>query len=118
MDIVARNVLSRYGSDDLVIRLIELFLDDVPKMVALLNSALAAGALTTVARSAHTLRGCSANLGACVLEAHACEIERAAKKGDVRLAMTLASRLEEIARRTEDELREELERRTLHHANA
>ena len=109
--LVDREFLQRYEADDLVRELIALFVEDVPRMIELLRSALHAGAVTTAARSAHTLRGCASNLGARALEELAMQIEEAARAGDANRASMLTGELDALTEQTEAELLEELERR-------
>jgi HPt (histidine-containing phosphotransfer) domain-containing protein len=106
-----RDLLDQYDADGLVVELIDLFLEDVPRMIARLRSALDAGAATTAARSAHTLAGCASNLGARALAELASRIECAARAGDLSGAARAGAELDEIEKATEAALREERERR-------
>jgi len=65
------------GEPDLIVELIDLYLDDAPRRIASLQEAVAKADEKGFRRAAHTLKGSSANLGAGRL-AELCEqIERA-----------------------------------------
>ena len=69
--------------EDLARKLIEVFLDDIPKQIESLRAYLAAGDVKGAERQAHTIKGASANLGGEVLRAVAFEMEKAAKVGNL-----------------------------------
>ena len=52
------------GEPDLVVELIDLYLEDAPRRVAVMRDSLAAMNWLSVRREAHSLRGSSGNLGA------------------------------------------------------
>lgn len=52
------------GEPDLIVELIDLYLEDAPRRIAALREALAAMDESGLKRAAHTLKGSSANLGA------------------------------------------------------
>lgn len=57
--------LCRVGGDvDLLKEIAEIFLDDYPKTLSVLETAVAGGDLETLERSAHGLKGAVANFGA------------------------------------------------------
>ena len=70
------------------------FLEDCPKQIGALNERLEAGDAALVCRSAHTLKGAAATVGADRLRDVAMEIERAGKAGDLARVAGLVSRLE------------------------
>lgn len=60
------------GDPELIMDLIQMFLDDGPSKVAAMTEGLAAGDLEKAERAAHSLKGSSGNLGARLLQ-NACE---------------------------------------------
>ena len=52
------------GQPDVLQEVLNLFLDEVPKKISALQSAVASGDATTVQRAAHSLKGSSGNIGA------------------------------------------------------
>ena len=62
--------------------IIQAFLDDVPKRIAHLKGALNGGDMEAIHLVGHTLKGSSANLGACRLRELGEKLERAGKTGD------------------------------------
>ncbi len=60
------------GDPELVMDLIQMFLDDGPAKVTAVTEGLAAGDLEKAERAAHSLKGSSGNLGAKLLQ-NACE---------------------------------------------
>jgi HPt (histidine-containing phosphotransfer) domain-containing protein len=102
--LIDRQYLERYQNRELVVRLVDLFLEDVPRMIHLLHEALDAGALRTAARCAHTLRGCASNLGARALEERARVVERLVRAGDTSRARTVAHELDQLVTDTSTEL--------------
>ncbi len=62
--------------------LVDLFLDDAPRRIAALRSALASGSADAARIAAHTLKGSAGNLGVRVLAAAAGRVETAVRAGD------------------------------------
>lgn len=60
------------GDPELVVDLIQMFLEDGPSKVAAVTEGLAAGDFDKAERAAHSLKGSSGNLGARLLQ-NACE---------------------------------------------
>jgi len=104
--IVDTQFLDRYTRGRFVVEILELFLDDAPRILRLLRASLDAGALTSAARSAHTLRGCAAHVGARALEERAAGIESAARAGDAEHARSLAKSIDDLAHVTAALLRD------------
>ena len=69
--------------EDLARKVIEGFLDDIPKQIEVLKGCLEAGDAARAERQAHTIKGASANVGGEALRAVAFEMEKAAKAGDL-----------------------------------
>jgi HPt (histidine-containing phosphotransfer) domain-containing protein len=60
---------------DLIVELIDLYLDDAPHQLALMQAAIAGADAATLKRTAHGLKGSSANLGICRVAALCEELE-------------------------------------------
>jgi signal transduction histidine kinase/DNA-binding response OmpR family regulator/HPt (histidine-containing phosphotransfer) domain-containing protein len=93
--------LERLGGDEkLFHEVIEIFLDDVPKHMASLRRAIAAGDAEAVEGAAHTLKGELGYLGISEVSQKARELEEFGKNSDLRFAAdrytTLASELSEL----------------------
>jgi len=71
------------GDEELFNEIVGLFLKDAPPKMASIKSALAVEDAPTVRRLAHSLKGAAAHLGAGRVKKLACEVERAAKEGDL-----------------------------------
>ena len=68
------------GDEELLARVAGIFGDSTPGLLAVLQADIAAGNATAVSRSAHTLRGSLANVGAAHAASLAAEIEERARK--------------------------------------
>lgn len=87
------------GEPDIVVELMELYLEDVAAKLAAMREGLAAKDGRLLARLAHSLRGSSANLGARRAAALCEELEMVAEGERASHAGTLLKRLElELAR--------------------
>jgi HPt (histidine-containing phosphotransfer) domain-containing protein len=64
--------ISDDGDPELLLDLIQMFLDDGPAKIAAVNEGLAAGDFEKAERAAHSLKGSSGNLGARLLQ-QSCE---------------------------------------------
>jgi CheY-like chemotaxis protein/HPt (histidine-containing phosphotransfer) domain-containing protein len=69
--------------DDLGRLLAEGFLEDIPKRIVALKTALAAGATANAEREAHTIKGASAAVSGQALRAAAAGMEQSAREGDL-----------------------------------
>jgi len=86
------------GDQDLLLEIVELFLEDCPRRLGLGRSAIAAGDMHTLVRIAHSLKGSAANFGGTEASAAALAVETAARAEDLAGATAAWSRLEaEIA---------------------
>jgi HPt (histidine-containing phosphotransfer) domain-containing protein len=63
------------GEPDFVVELIDLYLDEVPRLFDSIRAAIINNDRTTAGRAAHSLRGSSGNLGVLQLAAIADELE-------------------------------------------
>ena len=93
--------LERLGGDETLFQeVIEIFLDDVPKHMASLERAIAAGDAEAVEGAAHTLKGELGYLGISEVSQKARELEEFGRNSDLRFAAglyaTLASELSEL----------------------
>ena len=71
------------------------FLDDIPRQIEALNSALLSGNTAAAERLAHTIKGAAANVGGEVLRAAAAAMEQAAASGDLDVAAAGLPRMQE-----------------------
>ena len=74
--------LSKLGGDELVVKMIDLFLTHAEPKVADLRSGFVAGNLAEVERLAHSVRSSAGNLGAEELGELAGEVEQLAAEGE------------------------------------
>ncbi|UNK41996.1 ATP-binding protein [Luteimonas sp. S4-F44] len=79
---------------DDVDRLVAVFLDDTPRLLANFNAAAAVGDQSAMREAAHSLKSSSANLGALALSTEAKRIEAAARAGTLSNAEDAARRLD------------------------
>jgi HPt (histidine-containing phosphotransfer) domain-containing protein len=102
--------LGRLGGPDLVRRMLELYLENGPERARALGERAAAGDVSGVERSAHTMKSSAGNLGAVRLQRAAERLEAAAAAGSIDSAIVseLLSEFEESSR----ELRRVLEERS------
>jgi len=88
-------VLERTMSDEELMRtVITVFLEDMPKQIKALGDALAAGDCATAERTAHSIKGASANVGGKQVQQEALAIEKAAKNGDLATAKASFEKLQ------------------------
>lgn len=87
------------GEPDLIVELIDLYVEDTPRRLAAIRSASADGDLEALRRAAHGLKGSSASLGARQVEMLCEKLERASGKELLEEGELLLARLErEFAR--------------------
>src|SRR5438270_12610179 len=82
------------GEPDLVVELINLYLEDAPRKVASMLEAVAGADDVSLRRAAHSLKGSSASLGAFGVAALCEELEQVSKADSFRSAVALLNRLE------------------------
>ncbi len=80
---------------DLIVELIDLYLDDAPHQIALMQKAVAEAEEKTLRRTAHGLKGSSANLGVRRVAALCEELERADCHDSFEKACLLLDRVEQ-----------------------
>jgi HPt (histidine-containing phosphotransfer) domain-containing protein len=82
------------GDMELLREIIELFLEDGPRLIAEVRAAVAAGDAVALKRAAHTLKGAASNFGAGAVVAAALELETMGRTGDLSGAAPVRDRLE------------------------
>jgi signal transduction histidine kinase/DNA-binding response OmpR family regulator/HPt (histidine-containing phosphotransfer) domain-containing protein len=88
------SLLARVENDwDLLMEMIELYLDNSPKLLAEINEAMARGDLVTVERVAHALKGALQNIGASRAAQAAASLEESGRDGDVAASAESLDRL-------------------------
>ena len=70
------------GDEELLVDIVEGFLQDLPQQIDAIDSMLSAKAFAGVAQQAHTIKGAAANISAAQVSRAAYEVEKAAKAGD------------------------------------
>ena len=94
-------LVSEFGDDSLVATLVDLFLDQSPKLVAEIENALAKKDAVALERSAHTLKGSVGNFRAKNAWQLAQSIEYAGRSGDISAVPELIRELTEELERVE-----------------
>jgi len=82
------------GKPEMLVRVMQLYLAESPKLVQKLKEAADASDALQMARLAHSLKSCSANVGAKVLGRYCDEIETAARRGDLGEACNILAKTE------------------------
>jgi HPt (histidine-containing phosphotransfer) domain-containing protein len=98
--------LSAQTGKDLLGRVIDAFCESTPKLLADIESSLAAADLATLRRAAHTLKSGSATLGATQLSALASALESRARDGATDRLLALVAPLAAEASAVTAELHE------------
>jgi HPt (histidine-containing phosphotransfer) domain-containing protein len=99
------------GEPDFVVELIELYLDEAPRIFSTIRDGLTGDDWLSAKRAAHSLRGSSSNLGILRMAAIADNLEHLPVPNDGTALLLLGS-LEEEFRRVEEILLGERQRRT------
>jgi len=99
------------GEPDFVIELIDLYLDEVPRLFDSLHTSIQNNDATTAKRAAHSLRGSSGNLGVLQIAAIADELEHLENPCGTFAAQLLQS-LENEFRRVKEILNAERQKRS------
>jgi HPt (histidine-containing phosphotransfer) domain-containing protein len=82
------------GKPELLTRVINLYLTESPKILHKLRQAARASDAPEIARSAHSLKSSSANVGAKVLSHYCEDIEASARRADTEAARTILAKIE------------------------
>ena len=93
---------------DLVRKVVDAFLSDIPRQIDMLKGALDAGDSRAVERHAHSIKGAAANVSAEALRTVALTVEQAGTAGDMEAARSLAPRIERAFERLKAVLASEL----------
>jgi HPt (histidine-containing phosphotransfer) domain-containing protein len=89
------SVMARFDGDANLFReAAELFCSSIPRLLAHLHEAIAAGDSNTVARTAHTIKGSIGNFGGKSAVEAAERLERLARRGDLTAALNAYGTLE------------------------
>jgi len=83
------------GDTELLLEIIEVFLDDSPRLMGRIREALKRKDLKSLEQAAHTLKGSVGNFGAPIAHAAALELEKIGREGDVERAEKAWMELEE-----------------------
>jgi HPt (histidine-containing phosphotransfer) domain-containing protein len=81
------------GDDELLTEIVELFLEDSPRLLEEVRAAVAAGDAAELKRAAHTLKGAASNFGAAAVVAVCLELEAMSRSGDLAAAAPAGDRL-------------------------
>jgi len=82
------------GDKELYAECLEMFLDDIPEQLEKLKTAIEAGDMPLAQSHAHSIKGASANIGACPMQEAALVVEQAAKKKKQDKARSLCKKLD------------------------
>ena len=86
--------LNMEGEPDVLAEVLQLFLEDVPRRIAKLRAASAAGDAAEICKGAHSLKGSAGNIGAKTLLAVCRELDDKGRAGDLAGAKPLIDALE------------------------
>jgi HPt (histidine-containing phosphotransfer) domain-containing protein len=99
-------MLERMGGDaDLLGEIVELFLEDGPRVVERLRGAVARGDADEIERAAHSLKGALLNMSANPLAALALELENLGREGELARCGGVLEALETKMVRLREQLR-------------
>lgn len=110
--VVEREALDRlreWGGAELVVKMLNLFLEHGPERVAQIRSGVETGSLEETQRGAHSLKSSAGNLGARRLQAGAARMEGLADDGDLQGVEELLPDLEADFREARSSLEEVLQ---------
>ena len=83
------------GDTELLLEIIEVFLDDSPRLMGRIREALKRRDLKSLEQAAHTLKGSVGNFGAPIAYAAALKLEKIGREGNVERAQEAWMELEE-----------------------
>ena len=101
--------LTNPGEPDVLAEVLQLFLDEAPKKLRSLQTALGTGDASQAARLAHSLKGSSGNIGAASMRDLCGRIDELAKSGDLRRIAPLMASLTDEYQRVELEIKQLLQ---------
>lgn len=96
------------GDREFLLTLFTVYLEDLPTKVATLCKAADDKSLDDVLRTAHSLKGASATIGALAVREAAQEIELASRNGDLQTALNAIPSLKILLTKLEERLNMEL----------
>lgn len=97
--------LTADGEPDVLAEVLQLFLQDVPRRIAKLRAACAAGDAVEVYKAAHSLKGSAGNIGAQTLFAVCRQLDDKGRAGDLTDAAQLVDTLDREFARVEVAIR-------------
>jgi histidine phosphotransfer protein HptB len=97
IDLIVFNQLKEISGEDFINDLIDAFLDESPRMLAGIESALASGNVESFRRNAHSLKSNAATFGASELAALAKELEIMGREGSLEIGTRLEALKESYA---------------------
>lgn len=100
--------LREWGGEDLLVKMLNLFLEHAPERVREIRTGLESDALEMTQRGAHSLKSSAGNLGARRLQAGAAKMEGLAEDGDRKAVEDLLPSLESMFRETRASLEDVL----------
>jgi signal transduction histidine kinase/CheY-like chemotaxis protein/HPt (histidine-containing phosphotransfer) domain-containing protein len=106
--------LQEDGEEDLLKKIITIFLNDSPERLRELRKAVTSGDAPSINRIAHTLKSSCANLGAMNLSSHFKAMEDMGRKNSIENTPELLSQIETEFKEVEAALKSELEKGTLY----
>ena len=92
------------GNSELLIELVQLFLEEAPQLIEAMRKSLQQGDMQGLARSAHSMKGAASNFFANGTAGAALQLEDDAKRGHTDSAKTALATLEVIVERLLPEL--------------
>ena len=108
LDREALDRLREWGGDELLVKMLNLFMEHGPERVAQIRSGVESGSVEEAQRGAHSLKSSAGNLGARRLQAGAARLEGLADDGDLEGAEELLPELETAFREAKTSLEEVL----------
>jgi len=111
LDETALEKLYALGGEELVGKMIRLFLENVPKRIAAATNGEKSGDLRVVEQAAHSIQSSAGNLGASRLLATAVDLERAAGKQQAEQVSALLPRLQQTFEQVKSYLEEKKEKK-------
>jgi two-component system, sensor histidine kinase and response regulator len=110
--LISLEVVQVEGEPDLIVELIDLYLEDAPRQMAVMQKAIAVADGVSLKRAAHSLKGSSANLGARRLAGLCEELEQMCRAESFQEVMAQLARLEQELERVRQSFAAERQRRS------
>jgi two-component system sensor histidine kinase/response regulator len=87
------------GDHELLVEILNLFLEDAPRLLRAMHEALEQGNAKVLERSAHSMKGAAGNFSALVTAAAAANLEKSAGSGDTESSKAALAALEAAVNR-------------------